>query len=228
MNINPLDPSGMPLQAPIYNPMMPVGQNEDEEHPDGAPPLSSSNPFASIDKQFGTLISQLRRQLSQLEAQLMQALRQLGSTSSAAKAIKEPFQGNAHPVSSQYGSIITDAARRHEIDPLLVSAVINQESGFQPRAVSKVGAMGLMQLMPETAKSLGVTDPFNPQQNVEAGTTLLRGLLDRYHGQLDLALAAYNAGPAAVDKYGGVPPYPETQAYVRNVMASYSESALAS
>jgi soluble lytic murein transglycosylase-like protein len=86
--------------------------------------------------------------------------------------------------------------------------------------------MGLMQLMPDTAKSLGVTDPFNPEQNIEGGTSLLRGLLDRYHGQLDLALAAYNAGPAAVDKYGGVPPYPETQAYVRNIMASYREAAL--
>ena len=85
-----------------------------------------------------------------------------------------------------------------------------------------------MQLMPETAKALGVRDPFDPAQNVEAGTRLLRQLLDRYSGKLDLALAAYNAGSNAVDKYGGVPPYAETQNYVRGVLTSYRASALAS
>jgi soluble lytic murein transglycosylase-like protein len=130
------------------------------------------------------------------------------------------------PLYHRYGKIITDVCRRRQMDPLLVSAVIRQESGFQPNAVSKTGAQGLMQLMPDTARSLGVRDAFDPKQNIEGGATLLQQLMDRYHGQLDLALAAYNAGPGAVDKYGGVPPYPETQAYVRNVMATYRETAL--
>jgi soluble lytic murein transglycosylase-like protein len=223
--IDPANPAGTPVQGPIYNPMMPVGQNEEEELPGPVGALSPEATFASIDRQFASLIKELTQSLTTLEKQMMQALRRMGAGAKAkpsAQAAAPPGRPQFH----RYGSIIADAARRHEIDPQLVSAVINQESGFQPNAVSKAGAMGLMQLMPDTAKSLGVTDPFNPTQNIEAGTTLLRGLLDRYHGQLDLALAAYNAGPAAVDKYGGVPPYAETQAYVRNVMAAYRESAL--
>jgi soluble lytic murein transglycosylase-like protein len=94
--------------------------------------------------------------------------------------------------------------------------------------VSSAGAMGLMQLMPETARQLGVRDPFDPEQNVNAGAKYLRGLIDRYHGRLDFALAAYNAGPGAVDKYNGVPPYPETQSYVKNILSSYRSAALAS
>jgi len=86
--------------------------------------------------------------------------------------------------------------------------------------------MGLMQLMPDTAKSLGVSDPFDPQQNVEGGAALLRELIDHFGGKLDLALAAYNAGSGAVEKYGGIPPYPETRAYVRDILASYRAAAL--
>jgi soluble lytic murein transglycosylase-like protein len=137
-----------------------------------------------------------------------------------------PSQPPGYPIFHRYQKIINGSARRHEVDPLLVGAVIRHESGFVPTAVSKAGALGLMQLMPETAKSLGVNNAFDPQQNIEGGTKLLRGLLDRYHGQIDLALAAYNAGTGAVDKYGGIPPFPETQAYVRNVLETYRESAL--
>jgi soluble lytic murein transglycosylase-like protein len=228
--INPTDPSGMPVQNPIYNPMMPVGQNEEEEQ--GGQPAQSSataSPFASIDKQFTALIKDLTQQLSSLERQLMQALREIKLGGQAATSKPAPMPKPAPGQLSQagrYHDIIDAAARQNEVDPQLVSALINQESGFRADAVSKAGAMGLMQLMPDTAKSLGVTNPFDPAQNVQGGTALLRNLLDRYHGQLDLALAAYNAGPAAVDKYGGVPPYPETEAYVRNIMASYREAAL--
>jgi soluble lytic murein transglycosylase-like protein len=113
----------------------------------------------------------------------------------------------------------TAAARRHRIDAGLVEAVIAVESGFQSRAVSPKGAMGLMQLMPSTAAELGVADPFDPKQNIEGGVRHLRDLLSRYRGDRRLALAAYNAGIAAVERHRGIPPYSETRAYVRKVLA---------
>ena len=117
-------------------------------------------------------------------------------------------------------ALIGDAARRHEVSPELIRAVIRQESGFNPFAVSRKGAQGLMQLMPQTARRLGVKDVFDPAENVQAGVKYLRQLLDRYEGDERLALAAYNAGEGAVDKYGGVPPYAETQDYVRRIAGS--------
>ena len=117
--------------------------------------------------------------------------------------------------------MVNNVARKHGVDEKLVQAVIKQESGFNPKAKSKVGAMGLMQLMPATAKSLGVKDPYNPQQNVEGGVKYLKSMLKKYNGNVILALAAYNAGPNAVDKYSGVPPYKETQNYVKNILANY-------
>ena len=111
-------------------------------------------------------------------------------------------------------------AALHDISPALVRAVIQAESAWNTRAVSPKGALGLMQLMPSTAAELGVVDPFDPAQNIQGGVRYLRKLLDRYDGNPELALAAYNAGPGAVDKYGRtVPPYRETQAYVRKIVS---------
>ena len=124
---------------------------------------------------------------------------------------------------SQILGMISQIAEKHDVDEDLIKAVIKQESGFNTRAKSKAGAMGLMQLMPATAASLGVKDPFNPVQNVDGGTRYLKSMLDKYNGNVILALAAYNAGPGAVDKYDGVPPYKETQNYIRNILANYLE-----
>jgi soluble lytic murein transglycosylase-like protein len=107
------------------------------------------------------------------------------------------------------------------VDPALIKAIIANESGFNAKATSRTGAQGLMQLEPGTAAGLGVTDAYDPAQNIYGGTRYIKGLLERFHGDLHLAVAAYNAGPGAVEKYGDVPPYAETQNYVQNVIASY-------
>jgi soluble lytic murein transglycosylase-like protein len=121
-------------------------------------------------------------------------------------------------------ALFTEAGKAHGVDPRLIAAVAHRESAFNPNAVSAVGAGGLMQLMPTTARYLGATDVFDPRQNVNAGAKYLRMLLDTFHGDLDLTLAAYNAGPGAVQKYNGVPPYHETRAYVAAIRTAYSRS----
>lgn len=118
----------------------------------------------------------------------------------------------------EWASVAAPIAARYNLDTELVLRVIEAESGGNPRAVSPKGAMGLMQLMPETARALGVSDPFDPVQNIEGGVRYLSHLLQRFGGDLRLALAAYNAGPGRVQQYGGVPPFPETQRYLERIL----------
>jgi soluble lytic murein transglycosylase-like protein len=120
----------------------------------------------------------------------------------------------------RYASLIHASAQKHGVDANLIAHVIAAESNFDPKAVSRKRALGLMQLLPETALRYAVANVFDPAQNIEAGTHYLKDLLTRYGGNLRFALAAYNAGPETVDRYGGVPPFPETQSYVRQVMAN--------
>lgn len=118
-----------------------------------------------------------------------------------------------------YSDLINTAAQKHGVDPKVIARVIHVESNFNPRAISPKRAQGLMQLMPQTAALYSVANVFDPAQNIDAGTHYLKDLLDRYHGDLRLALAAYNAGPDTIERYRGIPPFPETQDYVRRVIA---------
>ena len=127
----------------------------------------------------------------------------------------------APALSESLSAVIDRLARRQNLDPGLVRAVIRVESDFDARAVSSSGARGLMQLMPATARQLGVHNVFDAVQNVRGGTEYLRRMIDRFDGNLELGLASYNAGPAAVDRYGGVPPFQETTRYIRKVLQAY-------
>jgi soluble lytic murein transglycosylase len=133
---------------------------------------------------------------------------------------KKPAQKKL-TTSKNYNSLIRKAASKYQVEPDLIKAVIKTESNGNYRAVSKKGAMGLMQLMPTTANDMSVSNPYNPEQNIEGGTKYLRLLLDKFNGDLTLALAAYNAGPKVVEKYGNVPPYSETKNYVKKVFSLY-------
>lgn len=122
----------------------------------------------------------------------------------------------------RYDDIMAEAARRHGVDAPLIKAMVRAESAFDPKAVSHKGALGLMQIMPKNLKRLKVSDPYNPWDNIMGGTRYFKQMLERFDGQLPLALAAYNAGPHTVEHYRGIPPYNETQNYVRKVMRFYS------
>ncbi|RLC29260.1 MAG: hypothetical protein DRH37_07875, partial [Deltaproteobacteria bacterium] len=136
------------------------------------------------------------------------------------KAPPRPVCGEKKEI--PFRAVIRQAAHRHQIDPALIQAIIMAESGYNPRAVSKKGARGLMQLMPRTAEALGVKDSFNPEHNVNAGVAYFKKLLIQFDGDVRLALAAYNAGSCKVRKYRDIPPFKATRYYVRKVLKYYN------
>lgn len=147
--------------------------------------------------------------------------RRLGYTSGTAAGWLRVPRGETAPYMTEIGA----AAERYGVPQRLVSAVIRAESGFNPKAVSRKGARGLMQLMPSTASMLGVRDSFDPRENIDGGVRHLRALMDRFPNSLPLAIAAYNAGESAVLAHGGIPPYPETREYVDRVLRFYGRAA---
>jgi len=135
--------------------------------------------------------------------------------------LKEKPQITQRYSTEKYDTLISDASERHGVSFPLLKAIIKAESDFDPHAVSKKGATGLMQIMPENFKPLGIRDPFDPWQNINAGARYFKQMYDRFKGKLALSLAAYNAGPTAVDRYKTIPPYEETEEYVRRVLKYY-------
>jgi len=146
---------------------------------------------------------------NQPESEIIRMARETAEATDSSIEIQEIVEIEAH---------IREVAVRYDIPPILVAAIVEAESEFNPRAVSRRGAQGLMQLMPDTASSLRVSDSFDPYENIEGGVRHLRRLMDRYHGNLPVVLAAYNAGEQAVMVYRGVPPYPETRRYVTRIL----------
>lgn len=135
--------------------------------------------------------------------------------------LKEKPQITDRYSTEKYDSLISDASERHGVSFPLLKAIIKAESDFDPHAVSQKGATGLMQIMPENFKPLGIRDPFDPWENINAGARYFKQMYDRFKGKLALSLAAYNAGPTAVDRYKTIPPYEETEEYVRRVLKYY-------
>lgn len=168
------------------------------------PPVAAPSPSTAAPSSFATALTQATAP---------------AATGALAASATTPAAGlNAAAASVPFAAQIDAAAAKNGVDPALLRGLVKQESGFDPAARSGAGALGLTQLMPGTARELGVTDPADPLQQLDAGARYLKQQLDRFGGDPSKALAAYNAGPGAVQKFGGVPPYAETQHYVQNVL----------
>lgn len=214
------------VQAQIYGPEQPTPKNPiDTIYPANNKNIQSFENIlkSSTKSDFGSLL--LGPQSMSVKGNILKnaPLQSFNNAINQINAVKTPDNTSSanSGAKAQLMDMISKISQKHGVDEKLVKALIKQESGFNTRATSKVGAMGLMQLMPATAKGLGITDAYNPMQNVDGGVRYLKSMLNKYNGNIILALAAYNAGPGAVDKYSGVPPYPETQNYVKNILANY-------
>lgn len=202
-----------------------------ESHWKPVPPMYSHSMRAahSAANEVRRMLQQAARKDSRFMAAgnaLLAASQQVKNQPAGFKLVPatEMIPGTTQADSALIDSIVQQAAMRHDVDPNLVRAIIKVESNFNPHAVSRKGAIGLMQLMPRTAESLNVTNPYDPAQNVDAGVRHFKQLLDSYHGNVELSLAAYNAGSGAVHRSRGVPKYPETRNYVKKITGLYASN----
>lgn len=173
--------------------------------------------FVVIDTSFNSNMQMMMLDL------IMKLLQKQAEESGVSQTSQEVSTDSTLSSETKFSDLIEKASQKYNIDADLISAVIKAESNYNSTAVSSCGAQGLMQLMPGTAAGLGVTNSFDPAQNIDGGVKYLRNMLNRYGGDVELALAAYNAGPGAVDKYDGIPPYKETQAYVSRILSYYED-----